>query len=172
MNAVKNIRESLGINQEDLAVYVNISRSLIAAAETNRKELPTPALLKLMALYQSLPTNIAAESLPLLAAELETEKNKLNIFIQQLATKNLQQAKQLQKQLTAMQGNYATALKLLQAIRTLQKNLTNKKENRKDLLWLAAMEATNLEKITANGLLQQKILALKIEQLNKVAINS
>ena len=103
---------------------------------------------------------------------METEKNKLNAFIQQLATKNLLQAQQLQKQLTAMQGNYAKALKLLQAIRTLQKNLTNNKENKKDLLWLAAMEATTLEKINANGLLQQEILALKIEQLKKVAINS
>ena len=169
MNSLKNIRENLGLNQEDLAVYLNISRSLIAAVETNRKELPTPALLKLTALYQSLPQNIAAENLPLLATELSTQKNKLSNFLQENATKNLLQALLLKKKLMAMQNNYAASLKLLQGIRTIQKNLSNTKENKRDVLWLAAIEATTLDKIKANDLVQQKILELKIEQLNYVA---
>lgn len=71
----------------------------------------------------------------------------------------------MQNKLVVIKANYSNALNTLQVIRTLQNNLPNTKQNKKDILWCAAIEATMIEKINANGLVLQQKLQMQIDAL-------
>lgn len=58
MKATKIIREKCDLSQHQLAVYLGITRSQLALAETGRRTLPTSALIKLAQLETSLQNNI------------------------------------------------------------------------------------------------------------------
>jgi DNA-binding XRE family transcriptional regulator len=47
MNWIKNIRETFGLTQSQLASFIEVNKSSIAMAETGQRLLPTAALLKL-----------------------------------------------------------------------------------------------------------------------------
>jgi transcriptional regulator with XRE-family HTH domain len=47
MNSTQEIREAFGLTQQELAVFLGVSRSLISMAEGGRAHLPTAALLQL-----------------------------------------------------------------------------------------------------------------------------
>ncbi len=138
---------------------------MLSLAEIGKRELPTPALLKLTELHQIFVQNDVLENLPLIDSELAIENSKLNNFLQENEAETLQQILQLQKQLTTVKLNYNNALRLLNAIKTMQNKLPNTQANKKDLLWLAAMEASIKTVIRKNGLVKQKQLELKIQNL-------
>ena len=168
MNSIKQIRNQVGINQQDLADYLGVVRSAVALAETNRQQLPTNALLKLDELYFQIPIDFTALSIPLTATEIADQEAKLQFFLQERQNINEQKIKQLERQLKLLQTNYSKALKLLQAVRTLQQKTSNTAKNKKDILWLAAMEALAMEKININGLVAQQRIQTLINTLNIV----
>jgi transcriptional regulator with XRE-family HTH domain len=47
MNGIKIIRDYLGLTQQELAAFLAVSGSMLAMAETNKRLLPTQALVKL-----------------------------------------------------------------------------------------------------------------------------
>lgn len=166
MNDIKLTRESLGFSQEHLANYLGIERGLLSMVEIGKRELPTDALLKLNMLELAIPQNGLAARMPLISAELEKQQNLLQDFLQQEQQLLLQKANDLQKQLTIVTTNYEKALRLLQAVRSLQQALPKIAKNERDLLWYALTEAMLLEKINANDLVVQKKLEWEIESLH------
>ena len=167
MNGIKKIRNELGLNQQDLSDYLSVVRSAIALAETNRQQLPANALLKLDELFLKISSS---DDIHLTTSELNEQQNELQLFLQEEENVNVEKAKQLQTKLTNIKNNYNKALKLLQAVRSLQQQLPNIPANKKDLLWLAAMEAAAIEKIEVNGLVAQHKLQIKINALSNTSI--
>ncbi len=164
MNGIKNIRENLFISQEHLAAYLNITRSRLAMAETNERELPANALLKLDELFLKISSE---DDIHLTSTEINEQQNELQLFLQEEENANNIKAKQLQAKLTNIKNNYNKALQLLQAVRSLQQQLPNTPSNKKDLLWLAVMEAEAIGKIKQNGLVAQQQLQIKINALTQ-----
>jgi hypothetical protein len=167
MNGIKKIRNELGLNQQDLSDYLSVVRSAIALAETNRQQLPANALLKLDELFLKISSS---DDIHLTTTELNEQQNELQLFLQEEENVNVEKAKQLQTKLTNIKNNYNKALKLLQAVRSLQQQLPNIPANKKDLLWLAAMEAAAIEKTKVNGLVAQHTLQIKINALSNTSI--
>ena len=54
MKGILQLRQNLNISQQELATYLNVTRSAIAMAENNKRDLPTDALIKVAELEASL----------------------------------------------------------------------------------------------------------------------
>lgn len=167
MNGIKKIRNELGINQQDLADYLGVVRSAIALAETDRQQLPANALLKLDELFLKISSG---DDIHFTSTELNEQQNELHLFLQEEENANNIKARQLQAKLTNIKNNYNKALQLLQAVRSLQQQLPNTPSNKKDLLWLAVIEAEATGKIKQNGLVAQQKLQIKINALSHTSI--
>ncbi|UOQ51297.1 helix-turn-helix domain-containing protein [Hymenobacter cellulosivorans] len=62
-----NLRQLLGLTQLELAVHLRISRDLLAQVEINRRQLPTPALIRLAPLLTLHSANGGTDKEPPLA---------------------------------------------------------------------------------------------------------
>jgi transcriptional regulator with XRE-family HTH domain len=129
----------LQLNKEQFATFFDISRSALAAYEKGDRLLPTNASLKISAIELALNNT----STSLVKAELQEQKNSLQNDTQQQKNLNILNVKQ--KQLNALQNEYSKDLQLQQVVRLLQQTPNNSK-NKKDILWLAAIEAMAVEK--------------------------
>lgn len=127
------------LNKEQFATFFDISRSALAAYEKGDRLLPTNASLKISAIELALNNT----STSLVKAELQEQKNSLQNDTQQQKNLNILNVKQ--KQLNALQNEYSKDLQLQQVVRLLQQTPNNSK-NKKDILWLAAIEAMAVEK--------------------------
>lgn len=165
MNGIKKIRIQIGISQQDLADYLDVVRSAVALAETERQQLPANALLKLDELYLKISPNNEGDN-HLIATELSEQQNELQHFLQEDENINAKKVKQLQTQLNETKNNFAKAMHLLRGVRSLQQQLPNTVQHKKDLLWLAVIEAEAIEKIKSNGLVEQQKLQTKINALS------
>lgn len=165
MSSILLFRQQLQISQNDFAVYLGVTRTHLSMVEIGERDLPTEALIKLTRLTTLFTKTAEQKSLPLIATEMAEEKNTLKEYLQQRAAENLYRVKHLQKKLEAMQLNYKNALVALHSIRKIKNGLADIKENKKDLLWIAAIEPVLQQKIKLNGLVEQKNLEIKIMQL-------
>jgi hypothetical protein len=113
----------------------------------------------------------SSDDIHLTTTELNEQQNELQLFLQEEENVNVEKAKQLQTKLTNIKNNYNKALKLLQAVRSLQQQLPNIPANKKDLLWFATTEAMALEKLSKNNLIVQKKVQLEIDALQHINIS-
>lgn len=159
METLKSVREKMALSQDELSVYLGISRSQLANVENGNKILSVQAVEKLTQLYTAAQQN----NRHLINAELVQYQNDLDIFLQQNSRKNWAAKNRLQKKLSKMQDDYFAALQTLQTIRSIKNNV--QASNTKDALWCSAVEASLLEKIKPINLIAQKKLELKIMSL-------
>lgn len=157
MNAIKKIKKDMLLTQQHIADYLGVSRSFIGAVETGNKSLSADSLMKLSGLYIQFKQNNTNK----ISKEIAEEENKLIVFLQQQNKVKQHQKLKLKKQLNTMQSNYNKALQLIQTARSLQATA-----NSKDILCLQVMEATAIEILQKNNLVEQKKLEIKIEKLN------
>lgn len=157
MNAITKIKKDMLLTQQHIADYLGVSRSFIGAVETGNKSLSADSLMKLSNLYIQFKQNNTNK----ISKEIAEEENKLIVFLQQQSKAKQHQKLKLEKQLNTMQSNYNKALQLIQTARSLQATA-----NSKDILCLQVMEATAIEILQKNNLVEQKKLEIKIEKLN------
>lgn len=105
------IRYSLGCNQDQLATYLRVSRSLLSLVELKRRFLPTHAELKLLKLYQLiLQIQPVPEPLP------KASGRAAQRWLQQLQ-RQVQRQQRLVATLTAKQQAARHSLQCISAIR-------------------------------------------------------
>lgn len=77
MSATKQIREQLGLTQQDLAMYLLIPLSQLAMYETGKRDLPAATRIKLaelLTLFEQSQGNVKAKNELLKAQQLEVNK--------------------------------------------------------------------------------------------------
>ena len=77
MNAAKQIREQLGLTQQDLAMYLLIPLSQLAMYETGKRDLPAATRIKLaelLRLFEQSQKNVKAKNELLKANQLKVNK--------------------------------------------------------------------------------------------------
>lgn len=156
MNAIKEIKKEMLLTQQNIADYLGVSRSFIAAVESGRKELSTSNLIKLTKLF----IQFNKKSTDKVEQEIAEEELMLNKFLEQKNMYNQFIKLRLEKQLKTMQSKYINALQLIQTSRILQNNA-----NKKDVLCLQIMEFSAKEILRKNNLVKQKRLEIKLLNL-------
>lgn len=159
METLKTVREKMFLSQDELSVYLGISRSQLANVENGNKILSENATEKLTQLYTAAQQN----NRHLVNAELVEHQNELAIFLQQKNSSNTATKNRLQKKLNKMQDDYYAVLQALQTIRSIKNNI--QPNQIKDALWCNAVEASLLESLKDFNLIAQKKLELRIMAL-------
>ena len=169
MNAIKEIRGNYKLTQVALAIYLGVNRSLLAMAETGKRDLPMSAFKRFNTLamaYEPIQTGK-------LALSIETNiPAKEKLAIRKSIKKRLQaltiKASHLQHKLNCLIAAYSNANTQAAGIRKLQAVASKKTEpaDRKQSLAITLQE-TNSRMLTAHPqqqfLLEAKLLAIKFE---------
>ena len=169
MNAIKEIRGKYKLSQMQLAIYLGTSKSLLAMAETGKRELPMYAFKRLNTLamaYEPIQTGKVAVSSEtnISAKEKLAIRKSLKKRLQAL-TKN---AIHLQHKLNRLIDTYSYASTQAAGIRKLQAVASKKAEpaGRKQSLAISLQE-TNSRMLASHPqqqfLLEAKLLAIKFE---------
>jgi transcriptional regulator with XRE-family HTH domain len=141
MGSTKVIRGQYGFTQEQLAVYLDISVSLLRMAEAGKRILPTQALLKLNELYLHLQQPQAHAKHKAIAPHIQKHAP---IHIKQIQAQHkelLYQTALHKKRMAAMQTKHAQALQALALVHALQQKSSKQGTNKKDNAWLRHIEA-------------------------------
>ena len=160
MKKEPKIREQLGITQNDMAMYLQVSRSQLALFETNKRDLPSQARLKLATIEQflnQLRFNTAV------SAEINTNiQEKMIQFLNHQEMVHQHKQELMQRKLDKIKQRYQQCLQLLEVVSFLQ-NDTNKQENENEILELLKKQAQ--QGIEKNGLLAQLKYQIKLQSL-------
>lgn len=158
MKKAPTIREQLGITQNDMAMYLQVSRSQLALFETNKRDLPSQARLKLATIEQFLN-----QIQPNKAISFANNRNIQEKMMQYLKNQEMvHQHKQelMQRKLDKIKQRYQQCLQLLEVLAFLQ-NPTNKQENENEILALLKNQAQ--QGIEKNGLQAQLKCQIKLQ---------
>jgi transcriptional regulator with XRE-family HTH domain len=158
MKNSKAIRAQFGMSQNELAIYLQISRSQLAMFENGKRDLPTHALVKLAEMELFLIKDKAQPdaSLPNEAEQLQ----KATAILEEHQKKWEYQELILQKKLDFLQVNYRYNRLLLAFIA--EKEEKNSDANALEKSWIAMMKTTALHNIEANGLHHQAKIKLQL----------
>ena len=105
MNTISLVRKSYGISQQYLAILLGVNRSVVAMAETNKRELPSTASIKLNELFLSAGIT---ESETLEKSKMVLPENRQK-FIEKFQKKLLQKAELLEALAKQMEVDYKIA---------------------------------------------------------------
>jgi transcriptional regulator with XRE-family HTH domain len=140
MSSTKIIRSQYGFTQEQLAVYLDISVSLLRMAEAGKRILPTQALLKLNGLYAHLQQAPAHAKHKAIAPHIQKHAAQHTKQMQAQHKELLYQTALHKKKMDAMQKQHAQALQALALVHTLQQKSSKQAANNKDNAWLQHIE--------------------------------
>jgi transcriptional regulator with XRE-family HTH domain len=168
MRSTIKIREQFNLSQEQLAIFLGVTRSQIALAETGRRHLSTTALLQVARLEKALQNNI---DYPLLETETTAKSltQKGMTAMKAHAFNCCQEATAARNQLVQMEQQHQRCTKVLMALGHLLHHLPQTKESEKEKLWLQLLQRqTNAEILECTPVEQVKVL-LKAEALEQQA---
>jgi transcriptional regulator with XRE-family HTH domain len=155
--------QRLGIKQEDMANYLGVSKHLMAQYETEKRNLPHDARLKLARLELLLQKSHEKKTArPLPFARKHAEKTAKHL--QRHAAGCQYKASRAEKKLAAMQSHCEKAKLLLQLLDMLDEQL---EDGEPDKLWVHIMRDTALEKLEQNGLPAQTKVQIRINSLRQ-----
>lgn len=136
MNGIKIIRDYFGLKQQELAVFLEVSNSMLAMAETSKRLLPTHALVKLSLLdaHMQLPKATAMHK----AVVPQIKKHTVHYTKQMQALhKELQYKTAVHKRkMDAMQKQYGQAVQTLALVTALRQKNSKAPATKKDIIWL------------------------------------
>ena len=169
MNAIKEIRKNYKLSQMQLAIYLGVSRSLLALVETGRRDLPMYAFKRFNTLAMAYEPILKGK----VAVSSETNiSSKEKLAIRKSLKKRLQaltkKASHLQHKLNWLIDAYENANTQAAGIKKLQTVASKKTEpaDRKQSLAISLQEA-NSRMLTSHPqqqfLLEAKLLAIKFE---------
>ncbi|ELM3643548.1 helix-turn-helix domain-containing protein [Flavobacterium psychrophilum] len=163
MKTTQLLRDQLGLSQEMMAQYLEITLSQLAMYETGKRELPTGALIKLsvIVLFFEQKQEVSSTEKELLKQEQVKVQEIINRKAKELEYKQIKAQRALDK----IQKKHKQSLQLNLLAQYLQKNKTEKN----NVLLQQALIGIN-----KYGLANQTIQILNLEsiksQLNYVAI--
>lgn len=161
MNTIKAIRNQLGINQLQLAMYLQISPAMLGHCEMGIRSLPTAALIKLsnLELLKIAAQKETAPEAALSAAQQQVFNKEVGTQIRKIKSR----LALYNKQLAALKTTYATAV-LKAALPAVQPQQAIAFTS-KDTLWLSSLQIIAVKDINdahpgKHALLEIKIAAL------------
>jgi transcriptional regulator with XRE-family HTH domain len=160
MRSIKQTRQILGLSQQQMAIYLNVTRTLLSMAEQGRRSLPTAAVLKLSQLEISLQSNVQYR-----AASFQKQAARDAAHIKAHTKKCLRRAELEKAKLQKLTAAYQQCVQALMAMGYLLQNQPTKKDG----LLLAVLEAKALKKMSRCGYAVQVVLQLRIAALEHEA---
>ena len=155
---MKNLRNKLGITQQELANYLQVERSIYAKHENGDKRMPHAAMQKLRKLeiavnrkHNGAISAAATESVKKLSetADKKLKREKNNLLVK---------AAQTELELQRAQNNYQASLQSLAVIHQLLQNIPVGEEDPVDKHLLQMMEKKALKKISLYNPASQAVL--------------
>jgi transcriptional regulator with XRE-family HTH domain len=166
---MKDVRDGLGITQEQLANYLGITRSQLSLVELDKRFMPTSASVKGSKLLLAM---LGKKKMEKLVAEIARQTKTLNKKLQERSKECTYLAAVASRKLQAMQQQYNQCCNALQAVQNLLPNLPATKEFKGDRLWLEILEMDALTKLAHCGPDAQTHLQLQIDLLEYEAEQS
>jgi hypothetical protein len=139
MSSTKIIRAQYGFTQVQLAIYLDISVSLLRMAEAGKRILPTQALLKINVLHAHMQQQVNSKH-KAITAHIQMHAPLHNKKLQVQHKELLYQTALHKKKIDAMQVKHTQALQALALVHTLQQKAAKQTENKKDMAWLQHIE--------------------------------
>lgn len=158
MKKKENIRDTFGISQENLAKLLKVSRSQLAMYETNKRELPSTAIIQLADMFRYLQEDASksADTTSLLK-EQAIQKEKA---LEEMRKENHFKQLVLEKKLNVLEKKYKANLSAFQLTKYLEKQDTENGKLESHLL--KTIERKALAELNKNGLAM--ITKYKIEK--------
>lgn len=159
---MKNLRNKLGITQQELANYLQVQRSILTRHEGGYKRMPHTAMQKLRRLeiavnrkHNSAISAAATESIKKLseAIDKKLKKEKNNLLVK---------AAQTERELQKAQSNYKASLQSLAVIYQLLQHLPVEEESPGDKHLLQMMEKKALKKLSLYNPASQAVLQARL----------
>jgi transcriptional regulator with XRE-family HTH domain len=169
MSSTKIIRHQYGFTQGQLAVYLDISVSLLRMAEAGKRILPTQALLKLNGLYAHLQQPQAHAKHKAIAPHIQKHAAQHTKQIQAQHKELLYQTALHKKKMEAMQTKHAQALQALSLVHTLQQKNSKQGANKKDNAWLQHIATTAIIALKNTHPILQARAQIKMDMLQQEA---
>jgi transcriptional regulator with XRE-family HTH domain len=164
-NAITICREKLGITQQALAAYLQVSRSLLNMAERGQRALPTQAFLQLTQLISHYE---AATPAPLSPERSQQEKQQRLKLLDELVKETVWQLSKCNHALARMEADYQQTLCQIQTFQTMGQQLAtdpNQPAGKRQQLWLSLQEAEAWQQLEKNSPVSRMPLQLKIVAL-------
>lgn len=153
-----NIRDILGITQEDLAALLKITRTQLSMYEIGKRELPSTAIIQLaeMLRYLQEDASKSADTISLLKAQaIQKEK-----ALEELVKENHFNQMVLKRKLKVLEKKHNTSLSAFQLMKYLEKQ--DSKNEKLESPLLKTIERKSLAELNKNGLAM--ITKCKIEK--------
>lgn len=150
MHWIQELRDKYGIQQIELAMFLDVSRSTISLTEINKRDLPTKAMIELLPFIKDESTELSvdiADKLNSLLAEDEALKAKQ---IQRALRNSQLKLIRAQRKLETMQTKYQQALNALQLATRLQALPVESTDEHKNM-FVEGLLAIAYIKIKENG---------------------
>jgi transcriptional regulator with XRE-family HTH domain len=165
MNGIKIIRDYFGLTQQQLCVFLEVSGSMLAMAETNKRLLPTQALVKLSLLDAQLQQPKALTNSKAVAPHIKKHTAHYTKQIQVLY-KELQYKTALhKKKMEAMEKQHGQAVQTLALVQALQQRSSKITANKKDMTWLQLIEKNASVTFKNTHPIQQAHSQIKMDML-------
>jgi hypothetical protein len=141
MNGIKMIRDYFGLTQQELSVFLDISGSMLRMAETNKRLLPTHALVKLNLLDAHMqmpqaPANNKAAAAPHIKKHTAHYTKQIQAMHKELQYKTALHKKKME----VMQKQHGQAVQTLALANALKQKDSKMPGNKKDIAWLQLIE--------------------------------
>lgn len=158
-NSIKQIRAYYGLTQEQLAIFLSVSKGYVAMAEIGRRTLPTKTLVKLAQLEMlqtTQPLNTVTQKAKTQLQKTDKADTKV---LQRYADDCSIQTLAMQRQLSKMEEKHKQAIHALQLVEQWQQHGI---ANKKDTLWLNSIESTALKQVKRYEEGAQQLLRIKL----------
>lgn len=165
VNGIKKIREAFGLTQTQLAIYLEVSLSMVNMAEANKRILPVQALLKLNRLDAHLQAPLRKTAKTHLAAQEQAHALALH---KQMIAQNKELAYQIalhEKKLEMAISKHQQALRALSFVQAMHHKHPAQPMDKKDAAWLQVLQWQALQNLQKHHPLQQAALQNKMQAM-------
>ncbi|ESU24864.1 hypothetical protein FEDK69T_04170 [Flavobacterium enshiense DK69] len=158
----KNLREALGLTQEETAMLLRVAKSHLAMFEIGQRDLPSKAMQKLATMHNYLQNK---EQEKVLHIDKEYENAKIVQLLEVELVKNKYKQALIERELSRLQSNHQKSLSTLQLVEYFETQLEESEKPGKEFINMIRTKA--LRGMEKNGLSVQKKLELKLNALQK-----
>ncbi len=169
MNGIKIIRDYFGLTQAELAVFLGVSGSMLAMAETNKRLLPTHALVKLSLLDAQLQQPKVLAGNKAVAPHIKKYAAHYAKQVQALHKELHYKTALHKKKIDAMEKRHGQAMQTLALVTALQQKNSKVMGNKKDTAWLQLLEKKASVTLKNTHPVLQEHAQIKMELLQQEA---
>ena len=173
MNGIRSIRLKFGLNQQQIALWLGISRSLVAHYERETRSLPTSAVLQLARLEILIDNMQQAKRTGTTKYEIHPSSAERHIQTQKVLQQHAEicsyKAEKMRKELTDLQIMHKQTLEWLQVLENMLADPASAAYDKMELLWLQVQQRQALKKLGQCDEAAQLKARVKIESLEAVA---